>query len=155
VSDAAEIGTRLKEYAKDSGGPAMLARKLGISPQTLNNYLSGQRRPGGKMQERLEALGCDVIWLMTGDTRKMVNEKFQRMVDRLAKEPVSPQEFEIVSILRTLGIRTTVDFHIYFDYARAVQDKLDRDRKRRTKEPVVLRAAEGMATYNKKKKGGR
>lgn len=105
------------------------------------------------MQERLEALGCDVLWLITGDTRGEINEKFQRMVNRLAKEPVSPQEFEIVSILRTLGIRTTINFHIYFDYARAVQDKIDRDRKKGRRGSEVLKAAEGMGSYKTKGKG--
>ncbi|MEW5804989.1 MAG: S24 family peptidase, partial [bacterium] len=44
------------------------AKKLGIAPQNLNNYLSGKRIPGNKLKYRLENLGCDITWLMTGHT---------------------------------------------------------------------------------------
>lgn len=45
---------------------AEFARALGMRPQTLNNYLAGQAKPGNVLQARLRELGCDIEWLMTG-----------------------------------------------------------------------------------------
>ena len=42
------------------------ATALEMRPQTLNNYLSGNARPGGIIQARLRNLGCNIDWLMTG-----------------------------------------------------------------------------------------
>jgi repressor LexA len=54
----------------------------------LNNYLSGQARPGGILQQRLRVLGCDVDWLMTGrsDVEKRstdISDELQRTSLRL------------------------------------------------------------------------
>ena len=62
-----EIGNRLREFgSKNYSTMSDFAKALEMRPQTLNNYLSGSSRPGGILQGRLRALGCDIEWLMTG-----------------------------------------------------------------------------------------
>ena len=61
-----EIGNRLREIAEQNGGPSAFARLLEMTPQQLNNYLSGRRIPGNKMQARLRKLEIDTTWLIIG-----------------------------------------------------------------------------------------
>lgn len=62
-----EAGKRLKEellkiYA--SVGEASAA--LGMSPQSLSQYLSGKRMPGNKVLKRIKELGIDTVYVTTG-----------------------------------------------------------------------------------------
>ena len=59
-------GPRLRTFAEKFGGPAGLAREIGISPQELNNYLSGRIRIGNKMRARLRSAGCEDTMLLYG-----------------------------------------------------------------------------------------
>ena len=69
MSPKVEIGRRLREFGQGRY-PSMsaFAEALGVSPSQINNYLSGRRTPGNKMQSRLRDLGCNIEWLMTGYT---------------------------------------------------------------------------------------
>ena len=103
----AEIGKRLRELAARVGGPTELARQLGISPQSLNDYLTGRRGPGNKMQARLQALGFDPIWLITGRTQKDIDEGFDRFVAQGRKDlELTDEEVAMVLSLRRMGIHT-------------------------------------------------
>ena len=61
-----EIGKRLRKFGEDNySSMTMFAKAIGLLPQTLNNYLSGDARPGNILQEKLRAVNCDIEWLMT------------------------------------------------------------------------------------------
>jgi transcriptional regulator with XRE-family HTH domain len=120
-----EIGKRLRKWGIGKyGSVGAFASALGIVSEGISPYLSGKARPGNKMQDKLRALGCDIDWLMTGLDKEETNKKFSEMVARISQQELTKGEMEIVAILRTLEIAEPIDFHIYFDYAQAVQDKI-------------------------------
>jgi transcriptional regulator with XRE-family HTH domain len=62
-----EVGLRLREFAeKEKGSIAELARQLKMQPESLYDYLNGETIPGDRLQKKLEKVGCNVIWLLTG-----------------------------------------------------------------------------------------
>ncbi|MBM4170691.1 MAG: helix-turn-helix transcriptional regulator [Ignavibacteria bacterium] len=61
------IGERLRLFAKRKYGTLKkLAEEMTISPQQLQQYISGKREPGSKILTRLLRLGCDINWLLGG-----------------------------------------------------------------------------------------
>jgi plasmid maintenance system antidote protein VapI len=141
------VGERLKQFAGLHGGVTALAAMLGISQPRLSNYIRGEHDIPNDLMIKLGEIGCDVNWLMTGITQKEVSRRFAELVEKARERPATREEYGILAILRSLGIRTAVDFHLYFDYARAVQDKVKRDR------GMARKAAEEPAEYNTQKKG--
>lgn len=68
------ITERLNEFVKNKYGgkhgyKSMFAKELGVSPGQVSQYLSGERIPGNKFQEKLRNIGCDIEWLMTGENQ--------------------------------------------------------------------------------------
>jgi len=62
-----DIGNRLKKYAIDTCySVAGLERKLKFRPGSLSTYIYGLNKPGGKLLKKLEDVGCNIEWLMTG-----------------------------------------------------------------------------------------
>lgn len=62
------IGERIRVFAKKKYSTLKkLADEMGISPQQLQQYISGKREPGSKILLRLFKLGCDINWLLTGN----------------------------------------------------------------------------------------
>jgi SOS-response transcriptional repressor LexA len=61
-----------KKYGSDHGWQRLFADAIGITPQSLNQYLKGTVSVGVRLQGKLRAIGCDVEWLMTG---KKVDEQ--------------------------------------------------------------------------------
>lgn len=43
------------------------AKKLNITPQALQKYLKGERMPLPDLLEKLNSLGCNINWLLTGE----------------------------------------------------------------------------------------
>lgn len=43
-----------------------LARESGMTPQQLNDYLSGRRKPGADVLSRWAELGLDLAWYLNG-----------------------------------------------------------------------------------------
>lgn len=43
-----------------------LARESGMTPQQLNDYLSGRRKPGADVLARWAELGLDLAWYLNG-----------------------------------------------------------------------------------------
>lgn len=67
-----EIADRLRYYAHMKfGSLKLLARQLGVTSSTLSQYATGKSIPGNTMQNRLREIGCDVEWLMTGNSENM------------------------------------------------------------------------------------
>ncbi|TSA28388.1 MAG: XRE family transcriptional regulator, partial [Ignavibacteriales bacterium] len=61
------IGERLRLFAKRKYGTLKkLAEAMKISPQQLQQYISGKREPGTRIMVKLLKLGCDVNWLLGG-----------------------------------------------------------------------------------------
>lgn len=61
------IAERLKQFAESIGTKSELARKLDMSPQQLNAYISGRSKPGADIIIKLKEIGCDTDWLLTGE----------------------------------------------------------------------------------------
>lgn len=119
------IGLRLREFADKSGGPTALARSMGVTPQYLNVYLSGRSVPGTKLQARLREVGCDTTWLITGQSEGEIKRDFEMTVRRLMKEHnITKDEIEIISVLRSFGIRDTIDLWEYMD-SKKLHKRLD------------------------------
>ncbi|GAB1351061.1 hypothetical protein MASR1M107_32760 [Ignavibacteriales bacterium] len=67
-----EIADRLRYFAHMKfGSLKLLAKELGVTSSTLSQYATGKSIPGNTMQNRLREIGCDVEWLMTGNSEKM------------------------------------------------------------------------------------
>jgi len=61
------IGERIRLFAKRKYGTLKkLAEAMKISPQQLQQYISGKREPGTRILVKLLRLGCDVNWLLGG-----------------------------------------------------------------------------------------
>lgn len=61
------IGERIRLFAKRKYGTLKkLAEAMLISPQQLQQYISGKREPGTRILVKLLRLGCDVNWLLGG-----------------------------------------------------------------------------------------
>ncbi len=61
------VGDRIRIFAKRRyGSISKLAKALEISPQQLQQYISGRREPGAKTLLRFLRIGCDLNWLLGG-----------------------------------------------------------------------------------------
>lgn len=61
------IGERVRLFAKRKYGTLKkLAEAMKISPQQLQQYVSGKREPGTRILMKLLHLGCDINWLLGG-----------------------------------------------------------------------------------------
>jgi repressor LexA len=67
---------------------AAFGRALGLRPQELYRYLSGQIQPGNKLQSKLRDLGCDLEWLMTGKKKETPKHQIEFLEMELVKLPV-------------------------------------------------------------------
>jgi transcriptional regulator with XRE-family HTH domain len=69
-------GWRFKQIADEvfEGNVSELARKMNMSPQSLNKYVQGECFPGGVIAERLARLGINLNWLYTGLGSMLINE---------------------------------------------------------------------------------
>lgn len=54
------------------GNKSAFSRKLKISPQSLHNYISGERKPGNQFLTKLSTLGVNSEWMLTG-SGQMIN----------------------------------------------------------------------------------
>lgn len=76
------IGGRIRIFAKRKYGTLKkLANAMDISPQQLQQYISGKREPGSRILIKLLKLGCDINWLLSG-TESL--ESFK--IDKLERE---------------------------------------------------------------------
>lgn len=61
-----QIGDRLREAVNLAGGPAAVARRVGMVPQTLNKYLTGTALRLSTAARLAEVCGVRLEWLATG-----------------------------------------------------------------------------------------
>ncbi len=61
------IGERIRIFAKRKYDTLKsLAEAMEISPQQLQQYISGNREPGSRILIKFLKLGCDINWLLGG-----------------------------------------------------------------------------------------
>ncbi|MGK9477326.1 helix-turn-helix domain-containing protein [Melioribacter sp. OK-6-Me] len=61
------IGERIRLFARRKFGTLKkLAAAMEISPQQLQQYISGKREPGSRILMKFLKLGCDLNWLLGG-----------------------------------------------------------------------------------------
>jgi transcriptional regulator with XRE-family HTH domain len=61
------IGQRIRIFAKRKYTTLKnLAEAMDISPQQLQQYISGNREPGSRILIKFMKLGCDINWLLGG-----------------------------------------------------------------------------------------
>jgi|ERR1041384_7144630 transcriptional regulator with XRE-family HTH domain len=126
MEENAEIGARLEHFGLEKYHTlAAFAAALRISPQNLNGYIRGIRRPGNKMKARLRALDADVEWIMTG----------RRSTEQT---PPSAGDIELLTFLKEIGI-----------------DSIDKARELLSPEAmaqdIMLAIRERMVRYGRKK----
>ncbi len=79
------MGDRIRIFAKRKYGTLKsLAEAMEISPQQLQQYISGNREPGSKILARLLRLGCDINWLL-GGTEKAESYRVYKLENDLKK----------------------------------------------------------------------
>lgn len=80
------FGVRLKTWSKSKfGSLRIFADRLGISPQHLSAYISGERRPTFDTMCSIRSLGADLNFLFDGNsTECVINEPEQPGGTRLA-----------------------------------------------------------------------
>jgi hypothetical protein len=137
-----EIAERLSKclqerHGSEHGWKRRAADELRMKPQQFGDLIKGRRTPGNKTQDKLRECGYDVNYIMTGETEKELHEKFNKIIALQKEKMLSDGEWEIITAMRKLGIGKLMDFNIYFDYARAVNDRLDSMGIRKVAEPKL------------------
>ncbi len=92
------IGERLRAFAKErwgeEGAIKKLAEALEMKPPSLYNYLNDDSKPGSEFLLKLNNLGCDLSWLLTGkyakDEKEMVNVPFNYLNKLNAEKNLIP-----------------------------------------------------------------
>lgn len=81
------IGSRLKEFGlRNFKTLTAFSNALGILPQTLHNYISGKNKPCADLLIRLHNLGCDIVWLLTGEEATESRREENKIEETLRKE---------------------------------------------------------------------
>ncbi|MBF0247154.1 MAG: helix-turn-helix transcriptional regulator [Alphaproteobacteria bacterium] len=66
-----EIAARIDEAIRESGGATDVAKKTGVTRQTLFNYANGEREPKAvTLAEIARACGVSLEWLVSGEGQK-------------------------------------------------------------------------------------
>ena len=79
------IGQRMRIFAKRKYGTLKsLADIMEISPQQLQQYLSGKREPGAKILLKLMKAGCDINWIL-GEEKKTEDYRIAKLENELKK----------------------------------------------------------------------
>ena len=88
------IGHRIRTFAKRKFGTLKrLAEAMEISPQQLQQYISGKREPGSRILLKLLRQGCDVNWLL-GGSESIESYKIYRLESELRKMHEGYSEIE-------------------------------------------------------------
>jgi len=91
----ASVGQRLRTFAKNKYKTVRaLAEALGKKEQALQLFLSDKRKPSGELLEQLRNLGCDIDWLLSGETTKSGWD----LVENKPRIVASPVQDYVVSV---------------------------------------------------------
>ncbi len=90
------LGERVRFFAlKKYGTLKKLAEAMEITPQQLQQYISGKREPGTRILVKMLRLGCDLNWLLGGK-------------ESLESYKIYKLESELKKLQHTLGQITTL-----------------------------------------------
>lgn len=91
------VSERLREFGSSRfGNLSEFARALGMPKRAnLDPYLMGKSLPGFELLDKIQALGCDLYWLMTGNDRSEQDK-------RLREELTRPRAGEFVWVEETI-----------------------------------------------------
>ena len=88
------IGHRIRTFAKRKFGTLKrLAEAMEISPQQLQQYISGKREPGSRILLKLLRQGCDINWLL-GGSESIESYKIYKLESELRKMHEGYSEIE-------------------------------------------------------------
>jgi hypothetical protein len=68
------ISDRLRKFAEYFGSIKDLAEALDMKPPAFQSYLSGRSVPGSNILVKLNSLGCNINWLLTGEGEMLKSE---------------------------------------------------------------------------------
>jgi transcriptional regulator with XRE-family HTH domain len=78
------LGSRIREERQRLGvSQAILAQRLGVHRKTQVNYELGQRKPDTDYLEALAREGVDVGYVLTGESRREVEQVYSNILDSL------------------------------------------------------------------------
>lgn len=105
------IADRLREFGQEKhGNMTQFANALGMSPQALSPYLNGRRNPGNRMLKKLEQLGCDADWLVTG------------MVKTKSGGGIAKSDQDVLQLLNKVGLGTVDKLESFLSKVSAFAD---------------------------------
>jgi len=119
------FGNRL--VGSSYGWKKKYADALKMTPQQLNSILAEDAPVGASIRERLQELGCDIDWLMTGSN-----------ATERGKLPVSQEGLLMLEKLRAMGIDSLAKLETFCDPKDIATD-------------VAVLLRERMAVYKTKK----
>ena len=79
------------------------AKALDMMPQSLDKYLKGISIPGGLILKKLAQLGCDINWLLTGESYKSPEAELMDKQDRERLDKHGAQIDELKEAVKVLG----------------------------------------------------
>lgn len=98
-----EIGKRIKEFAEEKSWLQKdLAEKLGMIPQTLQNYTSGRNKVNSEVLKQLAELGADINYILTG---KRLREKVKEEVIGELEDNTKGYDFPVFENLEDIKLK--------------------------------------------------
>jgi len=78
---------RMREWVDSNFKSAtQAAERLGMTYSNLSQYLGGKRHPGYEVLKRFREAGCNINWLLTGDTTPVDDaEALRKRISELEK----------------------------------------------------------------------
>lgn len=91
------IGERIRTFAKRKYGTLKaLAEAMEISPQQLQQYISGNREPGSRILIKFLRLGCDINWLL-GGSESLESYRIYKLETQIRKLQTSLSQIESIA----------------------------------------------------------
>lgn len=67
------LGNKIKRFALTQfGSISDFARVMGMSPSNINFYITGRRKPGADILNKMRELGCDINWLLSEEEEGVI-----------------------------------------------------------------------------------
>lgn len=85
--DFAERIKKAMDHANMEGSQREIAKRMGVSASTINNWLTGEKLPSHKTAIQVaRQLGVSLVWLMSGDGPMVQEESVEARLSRLPPE---------------------------------------------------------------------
>lgn len=91
------IGERIRMFARRKYGKLKtMAEAMKISPQQLQQYVSGNREPGARILVKFLRLGCDINWLL-GGSESLESYRIYKLETEIRKLQSSLSQIEAIA----------------------------------------------------------